>query len=136
MNFYFDDCCIFSKYKETIGALLKNLSKTFKLTDERGVKSYLGMNVKKDPNGTITMSQPAIIDKILNSLGIFDRSKTHDTPANVILTKYEDGNGRKQEWRYCSVIGQNSYLSGTNIPGILVDMHQCSKYIIDSKQSH
>ena len=44
---YFDllrhDCCIFSKDKEKIYALLKNLSKTFKLTDEGGVKSYLGI---------------------------------------------------------------------------------------------
>ena len=90
------DCCVFSKYKETIDALLKNLSKIFKMTYEGCVNSYLGMNVSKYPNGTITMSQPAIIDEILNSLGICDESKMHDTPANVILTKDEDGNGRKQ----------------------------------------
>ena len=49
------------------------------------MKSYLGMNFSKDRNETITMSQPAFIDKILNSLGIYDESKMHDTPANVIL---------------------------------------------------
>ena len=38
-----------------------------------GVKYYIGMNVIKYPNGFITMSQPTIIDKILNSLGIFDK---------------------------------------------------------------
>ena len=54
-----DDCCIFSKDKEKIDALLINLSKAFKLTDEGGVKYYLRMNVRKDPNGTITMRQPA-----------------------------------------------------------------------------
>ena len=58
---YVDDCCILSKDKETIDTLLKNLSKTFKLTDEGDVKSYLGMNSRKYPNVTITMSQPAII---------------------------------------------------------------------------
>ena len=57
---YIDDCSILSKYKQTIDALLKNLSKTFNLTDEKDVKSYLGMNVSKDPNGTITMSQHKI----------------------------------------------------------------------------
>ena len=45
----------------------ENLSKTFKMTDDGYVKSCFGMNVIKDINGTITMSQPAIIDKILNS---------------------------------------------------------------------
>ena len=42
------------------------------------------------------MSQPAIIYKILNSLGICNEYKMHDTPANVILTKDEDINGMKQ----------------------------------------
>ena len=64
--FYVDDCCIFSKDKEKIDAFLINISKAFKLTDEGYVKSYLGMNVSKDPNVTITIRQP----------------------ANVILTKY------------------------------------------------
>ena len=50
MIFYIDDCCIFSKDKEKIDALLINLSKAFKLTDEGDVKFYLGMNVRKDPN--------------------------------------------------------------------------------------
>ena len=84
---YVDDCCIFSKDKETTDALLKNLSKTFKQTNEGGVNTYLGMIVIKYPNGTITMIQPAIIDIILNSLGIWDESKMHDPPAHVILTK-------------------------------------------------
>ena len=55
------------------------------------------MNGREDPYWTITMSQPTIINKILNSLGIYNESKMHDTPENDILTKYEDGNGRKQE---------------------------------------
>ena len=61
--FYVGDCFVFSKDKEKIDALLINLSKAFKLTDEGGVKSYLGMNFSKDPNGTITMIEPAIIEK-------------------------------------------------------------------------
>ena len=58
-----------------------------KLTNEGDIKSYLGMNVRKYQNGTITTIQPAIIDKILNRLGICNELKIHDTPANVILTK-------------------------------------------------
>ena len=63
MIFYVDDCCIFSKDKETIDALLKNLSRTFNLDNEGDVKSYLGMNISKGPNGTINMSQPEMIEK-------------------------------------------------------------------------
>ena len=71
---------------ETIDALLKNLSKTFELTNEGGFGSYLSMNASKYPNGTLTMSQPAIIEKILKSLGICNESKMNDTQVNFIMT--------------------------------------------------
>ena len=67
---YVGDCCIFYKDKEKIVAILKNISKTLKKIDEGDVNSYLGMNIIKYPNGTITMIQPAVVHKILNSLGI------------------------------------------------------------------
>ena len=133
---YVDDCCILSKDKEKIDALLINLSKKFKLTNEGDVKSYLGMNVIKYPNVTITMRQPVIIDRILNIFGICNEYKIHDTPANVILTRYEYGNMRKQEWNYSSAIIQINYLTGTNRPGILFGVNQCAKYSMDPKQYH
>ena len=85
--------------KDTIYALLKNLSNTCKRTDEGNVKSYIGMNVRKNPNGTITMSQP----------------------EHFILTKDDDGNGRKQEWFYRSVIG-HEYISLSNIMRDLIQL--------------
>ena len=84
-----DDFFIISKDKETINALLKNLSKTFKLTGEGYFKSYFGINVSKYPNGNITMRQSVIINKISNRLGISNESKMHDKQANVILTRDE-----------------------------------------------
>ena len=124
---YVDDCCIFSKDKDTIDALLKNPSKTSNMNDEGGVKSYLGMDVSKYKNGTITMSQPAIIEKILDRLGICDESKMHYTPENVILTEYEGGNGKKQEWHYCSVTCQMNYLAITTRRDIIFFVHKCAK---------
>ena len=94
------------------------------------------MNVSKYPNGTITMSPPEIFYKILNSLGICGESKIHNTPANVILTKDEYGNGGKQEWRYSSVIGRMNYLSGTTISDIIFSVHRCANYSIYTKKSH
>ena len=60
----------------------------------------------------------------------------HDAPANVILTKDEDGNGRKQEYHYCSVICQIKYIYGRTKPDIHFYVHQYAKYSIDPKQSH
>ena len=85
----------YPKTKRKLLHYLKYISKKFQVTYEGGVESYLGMNVRKHPNGTITMSQPTIINKILNSQGFCNESKMHDSPENVILTKDEYGNGRK-----------------------------------------
>ena len=133
---YVDDFCIFFKDKEKIDSVLKNLLNTSKLADEEGVNYYLGMNVRKDPNGTITMIQPEIIDKIINSLGICDESKMHDAPKNVILKKDEDWNvnGSKQEWHYRSVNVQMNYIAGATITNILFVVHQCKKYSMDPKK--
>ena len=81
------------------------------------------MDARKYPNGTINIIQPAIINKILNSLAISNESKMHDKPENFILTKDEDRNERKKEWHYCSVIGKINYLSGTTRPDIIFYVH-------------
>ena len=57
----------------------------------------------------------------------------HDATANVILTKDEYENGRKQYWHYCSVIDQINYLSGATIPDIIFAVNQCAKYRIHLK---
>ena len=126
---------IFQKQRDN-WCIIENIIKKFKLTNEGGVNSYLGMNFSKNWNGTITTIQPAIIDKILNSLGMCYESKMNDTPENVILKKDEDSNRRNQEWQYRSVIGQKNHLSGTTRPDIIFAMYQCAKNSIDPKQSH
>ena len=60
----------------------------------------------------------------------------HDTPANVILTKDEDGNWMKWEWHYCLLIGQIDSFPERKRLYIPFAFHQCAKYSIDSKQSH
>ena len=61
---YVDDCLIFSKDKKNIDVLLDNLRKTFQLTDEGSdVNAFLGIKVDKGENGSITMTQPALINR-------------------------------------------------------------------------
>ena len=129
---YVDYCSILFKDKKTIDTLIKIYQK-FKLNYEGGVKSHLGINFSKYSNRTITMRKTAIINKILNRLAIRNEYKKHDTPAIVILTKYEDGNVRKHEWQYWSVIGIKKCLAGTTRPDNIFAVHQCAKYSIDPK---
>ena len=68
---YVDDCLIFSDSKVKIDNLLNELKKVFNLTDEgEDAKAYLGLKVDKTPDGTITMTQPALIQRILSALDL------------------------------------------------------------------
>ena len=135
---YVDDCLIFSKDETSIDTLLDNLRKIFKLTDEGSdVNAFLGIKVEKGENGSITMTQPALINRILNDLSLQDGNcKLHDTPANVTLTKSTSGEDRNQSWNYRSIIGMMMFLASSTRPDILFAVHQCAKFNSCPKRIH
>ena len=135
---YVDDCLIFSKDKNKIDQLLDNLRKIFKLTDEGAdINAFLGIKVDKGENGSITMTQPALIKRILNDLSLLDGNcKLHDTPANVTLNKMSSGEERNQTWNYRSVIGMMMFLASSTRPDILFAVHQCAKFNSCPKRVH
>ncbi len=92
MVIYTDDCLIFSKDDKTIDNLLENLSNTYRLEDQGNVSDFLGIHITKDTtNKTISMSQPGLIDFVLQDLNLLSDSKTKDTPAMSILYPDTDG---------------------------------------------
>ena len=69
---YANDCLIFRKEQKIISELINSLWKDFKLTDKGpDVNAFLGIKVEKDTNvGTLTMTQPALISRILKELSL------------------------------------------------------------------
>ena len=67
---YVDDCLIFSPQETTINELITELRKTFDLTDEGNVKAYLGISVKREKDGTINMTQPALTERMIKALNL------------------------------------------------------------------
>ncbi len=135
---YVDDCLIFSNTKENIDKLLEKLKKTFNLTDEgEDVKAYLGIKVDKDKDGTITMTQPALIQRILNLLDLGGENvRMHDTPANKVLFKDENSENRQQSWNYRSAIGMLMFVATSTRPDIAFAVHQCAKFNANPKRCH
>ena len=120
--------------------LLKKLETKIVLIDEGpDVRAYLGLKVEKsESSGTIKISQPALITRILEVLSLDgnEATKMHDTLAVKTLTIDEDGETRKSEWSYRSVIGMLMYLASSTQPDILFAVHQCAKYSSNPKLSH
>ena len=63
----------------------------FDFTDEGDVTLLLGVKIDTVEDGTITISQPALTDAILQVLGLENTSTQHQNPAvSPPLHKYED----------------------------------------------
>jgi hypothetical protein len=81
------------------------------------------------------MKQPAFIDRIINNCGLKDM-RMHDTPADEILNRDENGQERKNEFHYRSIIGQLNYLAATTRPEIQFAVHQCARFCENPKMTH
>ena len=51
------------------------------ITVEGDVQDFLGVNIERHDDGTITFSQPHLIDKILQTVRLRTEDKNRDTPA-------------------------------------------------------
>ena len=135
-----DDCLIFSETKGLADEIIKDLRQTFTLTEEDDVSAYLGVETNMDDEkGEVTMTQPFLIDRIIDLLGdAVKDANIKATPAvyKEYLTKDEDGPIRKQEWNYRSAIGMLNYLAACTRPDCLYAVHQCARFSANPKLCH
>ena len=99
---YVDDACIISPSQVKIDAEIKSLQQDYDLTDEGKLEDYLGTRFQRNPNGTVTLSMPWIIERALDFVGFNtdNHIKTHDTLAVQILTSAPNAPPRAQKWHY------------------------------------
>jgi hypothetical protein len=133
---YVDDAICFSKTKEASDELISTLrDKGYVLTDEGDVSAYLGLKIDYEGQHRITMRQPAFIERLIEQASLKDQ-RMHDTPADGVLMRDENGPERKNEFHYRSIIGQLNYLAATTRPDILCAVHNCARFCEDPRLSH
>jgi len=97
---------------------------------------------EKRSDGTLLLSQPQLIDSILEDLGLLDgkkkRAKAKCTPSksNTILRKDAHLPKHCMRWEYRSVIGKLNFLEKSTRPDISYAVHQCARFSIDPRASH
>ena len=135
-----DDCLIFARKKEYADNLILALKQQFTLSEEGEVSAYLGVKMElNEGTGQVTMSQPFLIQRIIELLGdAISEANIKDTPAvyKEILHKDELGPHRKQSWKYRSAIGMLNYLAASTRPDCLYAVHQCARFSADPRLSH
>ncbi|MGH7954829.1 MAG: reverse transcriptase domain-containing protein, partial [Gloeomargaritales cyanobacterium] len=67
---YVDDCLFFARKESDIHSMIKDLRAEFDLVVEDDVSTYLGIKIKSLEDGRIEMSQPYLIERILDATGM------------------------------------------------------------------
>ena len=138
---YVDDMIAISRENKILDDLVNNLKKkNYILTDEGSLTKYLGVDVKYKNDGGFEITQPFLIQRIIDVLGINDNDSqcnTRPTPAvKPLLHKDLEGLPRNNSWNYRTAIGMLTYLQGTTRPDISMAVHQCARFSMNPKLSH
>jgi hypothetical protein len=141
---YTDDGILIGNEDSDIDAVIALLreptkeTRAFNMTDEGNLNDYLGVKVEYLPNGTIKLSQPHLIQQVIDDLGFNDRTGGKATPAASTIKLHRDlhGEERREDWHYRSVIGKLNFIEKSTRPDIAYAVHQCARFSNDPKLSH
>ena len=107
------------------------------IEDQGHPADYVGVNIKKLRDGSYEFTQRALIDSIIDDVGIKD-SNTKPVPAKVSLRlhAFKEEPVFNLNFNYRSVVGKLNYLAQTTRPDIMYATHQIAKYSSDPRTSH
>ena len=135
---YVDDCGVAAPNQKDINDFMEQLNKDgFELTQDGDFGQYLGIkfNVNSWDN-TITMTQPGLIQKVIEAMGMSDCNANHTPAAQVCLGSDVDGPPMKEKWSYTSLVGMLLYLLTNTRPDIAYAVSQVVHFGSNPKQSH
>ena len=138
---YIDDCIVFGPDDTAIDEVVADLRKStqnFTIDDQGEVGDFLGIQIQKLADGSIVLTQPHLIDSIIQDLHLQNASNSKTTPAitSKVLHKDADGTDMTPEFHYRSVIGKLNFLEKSTRPDISVSVHQCAQFTEHPKRCH
>ncbi len=107
------------------------------IEDQGHPADYVGVNIKKLQDGSYEFTQHALIDSIIDDVGLKD-AKVKSVPAKVSLQlhAFKDKPPFDLNFNYRSAVGKLNYLVQTTRPDIMYATHQIAMYLSDPRQSH
>jgi hypothetical protein len=136
---YVDDSILMGPNEAELEYLVKQMGKRFEIQEEGNLGDFLGIQIAREPDGNLTLTQPQLIESILQDLGLDKKNvKGRTTPAlkTVLIHKDPDGEPFDNSFHYRSVTGKLNYLEKSTRPEIAYAVHQCARYCNSPKASH
>ena len=109
---YVDDGIFLGPDADEISSLIASLKKdpkcrmSYDIPDEGTLSDYLGVKINHLEGGQMSLSQPHLIEQILDDLGFQENTKGKKTPAISTKLLHRDTEGKEfqEEWSYQSII--------------------------------
>ena len=136
---YTDDSIIAGPSQKEIDKVIEEIGNAkLNITIEGDIQDFLGVNIDRESNGTIQLTQPHLIDQILDNLRLTEESKPRSIPgkSSNILKKHVDSEPFNGLFNYRSVIGKLNYLERGSRPDIAYMTHQCARFTDNPKVEH
>jgi histone deacetylase 1/2 len=133
---YVDDCLFFSPSETNILKVLDDLKQEMNLTIEgKDVMKFLGMNVKRE-GSTYTLTQPGLINKIIEATGLTSCNVEHTPASDTPLGSHPESPESTETWKYASIVGMLMYVANTTRPDIAFAVHQVARYSHNARDIH
>jgi len=138
MVLYVDDVALGFKDRSLFEQFKKDLkAKHLKFTEEAGSFSeFLGINITKDKDGTLVMTQKGLICKVLDAAGMTDCNPNWTPAPRDALGIDPDGEPYDETWDYASIVGMLIYLATNTRVDISYSVSQVARFTHNPKKSH
>jgi histone deacetylase 1/2 len=137
--FYVDDGIFVSPKASDIDTAIADLQAAkYNLEDQGKITDYLGINFEYLEGGRIKLSQPLLIEQIINDVRVPRTAKTRTTPAlsSRILQRWQAAPAFDNRFNYRSVVGKLNFLEKGTRPDIAYATHQVARFSSDPKRQH
>jgi hypothetical protein len=133
---YIDVCKRLSPSDTVLDDMLHILNSHFKIMLSHSINTYLGLEVTQNADGTITLRQPGLIDKVIKLCSLKHEPK-YLTPADKILQESDGIDAPHQhQWSHLQAIVLLNYIAATSCPDINFAVHQCAQFSTNPKRHH
>jgi hypothetical protein len=111
---YTDNSILAGPDQKEINQIIKEMEKVkLDITVEGDLQDFLGVHIERMPDSSINLTQPHLIDQILDNLRLNDDNvseKTIPATSSKLLSRHNDSEPFDNSFNYRSVIGKLNYL--------------------------
>ena len=109
---YTDDSILTGPNKTELAIIVQQINQTkLNITIQGEIQDFLGVTIDRLKDGRIKFSQPLLIQKIINTLGLKDNTKTKRIPmaSSKRLLRHKKSTPFDNSFNYRSIIGLLNY---------------------------